>query len=429
MKSRHGIFYLRLNAHGKEWRKSLHTRDPSIARVAAYKLGATIAGMKSKQNLGYGMRLHADGSIDINTDGSAEDHGRVLEILPEVKKLSEARLAELKAEGENELKQIYAELAVWRSQQSQQVAITETIKPSITIEVAIKKYQGARENDTKMGTKRTWSSCYNKLIKTFKGREIRSISPEEITHIIVNPIGGKSPETISKDVDAWHRMFQWQIDHKLMEYNPVIKPQFRNVATKRLKHKYKNERFPFDKNDINALFSKEHLDSLKRPEDAWIQLIGLTTGARLESIARLKVKDFTLETIELVAEFDKEFIHRLIPMHSILIKANFHGYINEIERKFGKESYVFPNMNEVEGRRSHAYSMRFRRQRIALGLQEGKVFHSLRSTLITALDDANVNGQARRIYVGQLIGTRKLQNKGTQERNLLLVLCTLEVKA
>ncbi len=46
MKSRHGIFYLRLTHNGKEKRKSLHTRDPIRARAAAFKLGHNLSIMK-----------------------------------------------------------------------------------------------------------------------------------------------------------------------------------------------------------------------------------------------------------------------------------------------------------------------------------------------------------------------------------------------
>ena len=45
VKSRHGIYYLRLQRHGKDRRISLRTRDPLIASISSYRLGALIARM------------------------------------------------------------------------------------------------------------------------------------------------------------------------------------------------------------------------------------------------------------------------------------------------------------------------------------------------------------------------------------------------
>jgi integrase len=131
---------------------------------------------------------------------------------------------------------------------------------------------------------------------------------------------------------------------------------------------------PFNGDDIKTLFSKEHLDSLKRPEDPWMQLIGLVTGARLESISRLKVQDISDNTITLVAKYDKESVERVIPIHPLLIKAGLHIYVKEIGDKFGQESYLFTEMTEIDGRRSHGYSQRFRRQTKALGLKKVRCF-------------------------------------------------------
>ena len=46
VKSRHGIYYLRLQVSGIDKRWSLGTRDPSQASIAAYKIGAKILSMK-----------------------------------------------------------------------------------------------------------------------------------------------------------------------------------------------------------------------------------------------------------------------------------------------------------------------------------------------------------------------------------------------
>lgn len=380
MKSRHGIFYLRLTQNGKEKRKSLRTRDPVAARAAAYALGARLS-LFDPEIVALATKL-------------------------KIEQRAQERLKALKDSADEEA---YFQLLLQKNPHIKQPPQQQTepvIAPSITIEAAIEKYQAARIDNTKAGTKRTWKSSYNKLKAAFPRREVRSISPEEMTHLIVNPPGGKSPETISKDVDTWWRVFDWLRLHKLCGDNPVIKPSFKSNQSKLLSQEYSQPRIPFNSDDIKTLFSKEHLDSLKRPEDPWIQLIGLATGARLESISRLKVQDVSDTTIRLVAKYDKESVERVIPIHPLLIKAGLHIYVKEIGDKFGQGSYLFTEMTEVDDRRSHAYSLRFGRQTEALGLQKGKVFHSFRGTLISTLDKANANGRARRLYVGHKVGEK-----------------------
>lgn len=404
MISRHGIFYLRITHGGKEKRKSLKTRDPQQAKLAAFKLGykmslmtkqdqkirfATLEEINEEEDFQAAIRQHnakekAWSRIQALQDKKVEDAAFIhyLEQNPQLKELSEQQST---------------------TNQTTVQTLESPKLQSITIEEAIEKYKSARRRDTKIGTQRTWSSCYNKLKKTFSGREIRSIQHEEMTEIIVNPIGGKSPETVSKDVDVWFSLFEWLKNHKLIEHNPVIKPSFKSVATKLLRDEFSKPRLIFTDDDIKVLFSKEHLNSLDRPEDPWVQLLGLTTGARLESIARIKIQDITEDTIELVSQYDKQGIQRIIPMHPLLKQAGFLTYVSEMKSEFGKESYLFTEMNEIEGRRSHGFSQRFGRKAKKLGLEKGKVFHSFRATIISALDKANANGQARRLYVGHKV--------------------------
>lgn len=79
VRSRHGIYYLRETSGGKERRISLRTRDPLAARMAAYHFGAV--KMAGDNNLsGWKIKTNAQG-LEIETDGSAEDHTRALEAL------------------------------------------------------------------------------------------------------------------------------------------------------------------------------------------------------------------------------------------------------------------------------------------------------------------------------------------------------------
>lgn len=80
VKSRHGIYYLRLQRGGIDKRVSLRTRDLSIATVAAHSLGATISSMDLKKIKGYTLKSTSKG-VEIITDGTHEDHERAKDAL------------------------------------------------------------------------------------------------------------------------------------------------------------------------------------------------------------------------------------------------------------------------------------------------------------------------------------------------------------
>lgn len=99
VKSRHGIYYLRIQRSGIDRRISLRTRDPLTASLAAYKLGATIARMdidKLKDLTVADIKqwtIEADG-VKITTVGSAEDHQNALEAIKLMLETRDSRLIE-----------------------------------------------------------------------------------------------------------------------------------------------------------------------------------------------------------------------------------------------------------------------------------------------------------------------------------------------
>ncbi len=71
IKSRHGIYYFRIQKHGIDRRWSLGTRDPIAASIAAYKIGAKITSMKIDPTKIKGWTLKTDG---INLELTTEDN-------------------------------------------------------------------------------------------------------------------------------------------------------------------------------------------------------------------------------------------------------------------------------------------------------------------------------------------------------------------
>ena len=74
VKSRHGIYYLRLQISGVDKRWSLGTRDPLHASITAHKIGAKILSMKIDPTKIKGWTLKTDGNnIELQTENNDAD--------------------------------------------------------------------------------------------------------------------------------------------------------------------------------------------------------------------------------------------------------------------------------------------------------------------------------------------------------------------
>lgn len=82
-KSRHGIYYLRVQRHGFDRRWSLHTRDPIAATLAAHELSARILSMTIDfSRASHGWVLETNGNdIRITTEDNDADRKSATEAL------------------------------------------------------------------------------------------------------------------------------------------------------------------------------------------------------------------------------------------------------------------------------------------------------------------------------------------------------------
>ena len=78
-KSRHDVFYLRIQRKNIDKKISLRTKDDRLARKIAYQLGALI--MSSNNFHGWMIAKKLDGTIQIETDGTKSEYLNALEAL------------------------------------------------------------------------------------------------------------------------------------------------------------------------------------------------------------------------------------------------------------------------------------------------------------------------------------------------------------
>jgi integrase len=123
-------------------------------------------------------------------------------------------------------------------------------------------------------------------------------------------------------------------------------------------------------------------------------LVGAYSGARIEELASLKVSAVSGSTFK-IADAKTAAGVREVPIHS-RIKAT----ITRL-KKDSEDGYLFSRLTENKyGDRSNAIGKRFGRLKASLGFGEKHVFHSIRKTFITLLENAGVSENLAADIVG-----------------------------
>lgn len=201
--------------------------------------------------------------------------------------------------------------------------------------------------------------------------------------------------------DKWlarlHSMFAWCMANAIMPDNPAS-----GVKVDRAKGATKPPRVPFTPSDLTKIFAKPVPD----PERHWMMLIALFTGMRASEIAQLKLDSIRHERAVLVFAIEEEVKNsgsrRIVPVHSTLIELGLKQRVAEL-REAG-EQRLFPKWF-AQGQALMVSSSRTVNQPYANFLPrwfirtylpevgvpaEGRVFHSFRHTLKSALARAGV---------------------------------------
>lgn len=374
--SRHGIYYIRTKIDGREKRISLRTRSPVTAKLAAYEFGAARMGGK------FDLKIKLPGGGEIETDGSPEENAVALEM---VKTLAASQATRLGDQFDTDRH--------------------SEIKP-ITVHHATRYYMLDRADQITAGTKRTWQTSFNKLVAALGERTVHEVSTQDISAALQNIAILAAPKTVKKDAQTWAMLWRWLIDRKHARDQVVKIPTWGRAQLVRLNQERGRDRLSYDQSDLNKIFDADRLGNLKRPEEVFLPILGLYTGARLEALCRLKCSDFTELTLRFDAGHDKTGKERTVPLHPDLINSGILDYVKDVRKAYGSDSMIFPHLNEVRGRFGHYFSRQFGEQRKVMGIEEGKDFHSFRVHLISHLQAGGCPADLRRFFVGHETGEK-----------------------
>jgi integrase len=224
------------------------------------------------------------------------------------------------------------------------------------------------------------------------------------------------PITLGHYVTNIGSFFKWlkTVDYTQIDLESPLK-------TLKIKKTRSNEqKNVFLKTDLKKLFnSKQYLQGLhKKPSHFWVPLIGIYTGARLNEICQLSIKDVHEDKENKCWVFDinqdpdddknksiKGAHHtRFVPIHQDLIKLGFIDFYKRQKSK--KETRIFPELPYVRDANKYGSSLQRwfnRTYKNSCGIKTDKTsFHSLRHTVITHLvNEKGVDPNKLAVGMGQ----------------------------
>ncbi len=178
--------------------------------------------------------------------------------------------------------------------------------------------------------------------------------------------------------------------------NPFVVPEDFKISNKpNSKAKFKTEPWqPFDPEDIVYLFGCATMKGDTKLAD--LIMIGSYTGARIEELCSIRTEDVDLKKYTIrITDSKTEAGKRLIPIHSHL-KDRIESLVEE-----STDGFLIAGLTSNKyGDRSNALGKRFGRLKSFEGYGKQHVFHSIRKTLVTMLENQGVGENVAADIVG-----------------------------
>ena len=410
IRDRCGVYYFRLivplswrsTVKKTEIRRSLRTKDVSIARQAALLLSARMEAFMASskhpslqlaedelnalflKNDAYKMKVHffGNGEAEIETD-----------TLEEAKE-ARAIVAEYKKNNPGNIPLAMAALPVSRCGTNlDQVRDDYLVERLTTLSEkgTIPKIKGVLKAFIAFAGNVDVAMVQPSLVKDYKKRMLA----EE-----------RAATTINDHLVALTGFFDYCIDNKVATMtNPARGLQIPGAHNKAESYK------PFTQPELKKIFQHElYTKKMKLPDFYWGPLVALFTGARAEEIASLDLEQVYSEKgvwLIDILEGKTDNAVRKVPVHQQLLDLGFVEYVKCLQKAGYKK--LFPHLQD--GKNGYKKNM-CRMFGEYLDLPEVnvvdplKVFHSFRHTVVTKLTGAGVNEGLKRAMVGHDIDTR-----------------------
>ena len=223
----------------------------------------------------------------------------------------------------------------------------------------------------------------------------RDLSVEEI--LDKHPKITLSISSINRHIGCVSGLMSWAIKQGYVRINTM------NGMTYSDHRRADKQRDAFSSNDLKLILApqKKYL----HPHYKWLPLMGLYSGARIEELCSLYLKD--IRQVDGIWVFDinentddkrlkNKHSERLIPIHQKLIDTGFLKFVDTV-----KGERLFLELNKRRDGYSQNPSRWFGAHKKRLGIKGKKSFHSFRHTFITAAQNQAMIEQP---IIRQLVG-------------------------
>jgi len=403
---------LRLKVGSRVIKRALRTHDRTLAQAFALVMAEQYAqafrdlrgeklmakeGVPSISDIlaGFSQGKSRTYEIDVPNgilkSNDAADHARAMEALDRLEKL--------------------------RGLQATPVAPKVVAPKGITLEKAIANYTDIEapglKADTWDGRQRAQKTFVEALgAKTPAISITRQMAAEWSGNLVRK---GASKRTAVNYVSNVAQLFAFLIQQGHLTDNPVKGVM---VMKKRDKSQRKDEGHEweaFDLAQLKAIYDPKNIIKMTKVHQRWATVLGLYSGARVGEIAQIFLRDIVEEQgiwcIRLTVESDGQSIKtegskRLVPLHLDILELGFLDFV--LKRRKAGDERLFPEVNlggNAGKGASISSSFTYHLNRTGVEVKprrkNGRIgFHSLRKTVIQALQGTHVSDERRRALVG-----------------------------
>ena len=241
------------------------------------------------------------------------------------------------------------------------------------LSVLTKEFIALEKKRLKPATCRRKEKHIHEFIEYSKDAEIKEITKKlcsDYAHSILE-IKNPAHETLRNTILDISTLFSWAEGRGYTDFNPFYRLKLP------LGRKKVQERIPWSDEDILRFLTSDFVNKNEFIATA----ISLYTGMRLDEICMLKNKDI-FDDLFHIYEGKTEAARRVVPVHPVLKKII-------VSNDSDNEEYILKGLVSAgyDNKRSCNFQKRLGRTRKRLNLPKGVVFHSLRNTVITKLQN------------------------------------------
>lgn len=200
---------------------------------------------------------------------------------------------------------------------------------------------------------------------------------------------GNSARTLEKKGTLVGAIFSAAVKDELLQSNPFAGYDYARLAAK-IGIESKHRRLPFELEELRLIFGPEGLVSITKASGgggyharAWLPLLALFTGARLDELGRLETGDIIDAGCPRICirQAKNQSSVREVPLHPKLLELGWLEYVEGVRKAGYSTLWPYMTSKSAKAADSEVLGRWFNRWlHTVLKLPATKVFHSLRHT-------------------------------------------------